>query len=91
MTRPQAPQGTPPPPFLSSGLTINFPATGGWKTPLKEHLEKRQEDALKSWETRPRQRVGSLLPARLTLVLPLKARGRWAAVQGDSKTSWSIT
>lgn len=86
MARPQAPQGTAPPPprFLSSGLTINFPATGGWKTPLKEHLEKRQEEELKSWETRPWHRAGLLLPARLTLALLLKAWGRWAAVQGDS-------
>lgn len=50
---------------------------------MKEHLEKRQEEEFKSWETRLRHRAGSLLPARLVLALLLKAWGRWAAVQGD--------
>lgn len=55
--------------------------------PLKEHREKRQEEKLKSPKMRPRQRAGSLLPARLTRVLLLKVWGRWAAVHGDSYTS----
>lgn len=47
--------------------------------PLKERLEKRQEEKLKSSEMRPRHRAGSLLPDRLTLALLLKVWGRWAA------------
>jgi len=66
---------------------MKFPATGGWKTPLKEHREKRQEEKLKSPMMRLRQRAGSLVPDKLTLVLLLKAWGRWAAVHGDSYTS----
>ena len=66
---------------------MKVPATGGWKMPLKEHREKRQEEKLKSPKMRPRQRAGSLLPARLTRVLLLKVWGRWAAVHGDSYTS----
>lgn len=59
--------------------------------PLKEHREKGQDEKLKSLETRPRQRAGSLLPDRLTLSLLLKVWGRWALVHGDSYTSWSST
>lgn len=72
-------------------LTIKFPATGGWKTPLKEHREKGQEEKLKSPETRSRQRWGSLLPDRLTRALLLKVWGRWATVHGDWYTSPSST
>lgn len=55
---------------------MKFPATGGWKTPLKEHREKVQEERSKSPETRPRQRTGLLVPDTLTLALLLKVRGR---------------
>ena len=55
--------------------------------PLKEHWEKWQEEKLKSSKMRPRQRAGSLVPDKLTLVLPVKVWGRWAAVHGDSYTS----
>lgn len=55
--------------------------------PLKEHREKRQEEKLKSPMMRLRQRAGLLVPDKLTLVLLLKAWGRWAAVHGDSYTS----
>lgn len=58
------------------GLTMKFPATGGWKTPLKEHWEKGQEEILKSPETRSRQRAALLVPDRLTVVLLLKVWGR---------------
>lgn len=58
---------------------------------MKEHREKRQEETLKSSETRPRHRTGSLLPDTLTLALLLKVWGLWAAVHGDSYTSWSST
>lgn len=50
---------------------MKFPATGGWKTPLKEHREKRQEEKLKSPETRSRQRARLLLPDRPTVALLL--------------------
>lgn len=78
-------------PTLFPGLTIKSPATGGWKTPPKEHREKEQDEKLKSPETRPRQRSGSLLPDRLTLSLLLKVWCRWALVHGDSYTSRSST
>lgn len=78
-------------PSPSAGLTIKSPDTGGWKMPLKEHREKRQEEKLKRPETRPRQRAGSLPPARWTLSLPLKVWGRWAAVHGDAYRSRSGT
>lgn len=70
---------------------MKFPATGGWKTPLKEHWEKRQEEKLKSPKTRLRQRAGLLLPDRWTLSLLLKVWGLWAAVHGDSNMSRSST
>lgn len=70
---------------------MKSPATGGWKTPLKEHREKGQDERSKSPETRRRQRAGSPLPDRLTLSLPFKAWGRWAEVQGDAYTSRSST
>lgn len=57
-------------------LTMKFPATGGWKTPLKEHWEKGQEETLKSPETRSRQRAVLLVPDRLTMALLLKVWGR---------------
>lgn len=53
-------------------LTMKFPVTGGWKTPLKEHREKGQEEKLKSPETRSRQRAGLLVPERLMRALLLK-------------------
>lgn len=61
---------------LPTGLTMKFPATGGWKTPLKEHWEKGQEETLKSPETRSRQRATLLVPDRLTMALLLKVWGR---------------
>lgn len=53
-------------------LTMKLPVTGGWKTPLKEHREKGQEEKLKSPETRSRQRAGLLVPERLMRALLLK-------------------
>lgn len=70
---------------------MNFPVTGGWKMPLKEHREKRQEEKLKSRATRLRQRAGSLVPDRLTLALLLKAWGCRASAHGDAYTSRGST
>lgn len=81
-TRPQMLNAFGPPSPLPR-LTMKFPVTGGWKTPLKEHWEKGQEEKLNSPETRSRQRAGLLVPATLTRVLPLKVRGRWPTVHGD--------
>lgn len=61
---------------LSTRLTMKFPATGGWNTPLKEHWEKGQEETLKSLETRSRQRATLPVPDRLTMALLLKVWGR---------------
>lgn len=59
------------PPAPIPRLTMKFPVTGGWKTPLKEHREKGQEEKLKSPDTRSRQRVGLLVPERLIRALLL--------------------